>query len=350
MRRILGMAVGFCFLTLLPAHAIFCRTCGMNLPEHSKFCNSCGTAQNADIAPPLIRQEGSPPRQRPAAMGAVSNQQFFRLVKPLEDYEEELRISNLGSPLVPSVIQRTLIPGYETIRRNLSQRRLALSPVQNRILTLYIDHYNSILAWATTLGSEKEMLFPRIGQTMCLQAFLTAHPDDDGLAAAGEIEKVFATEQKNLVERNDNLKENAGFENPGLAYQIRSFDKKSTSDSFTFTLLMYPKDRKIGERIHVFDRSHARLGQMDFVEEKDGIRRYVGTMSRKQFAALTSRQVQLEYVVKTTFSTSWKKENLRLLLLSSLKANDSIAFEYEAFHGTNPEFSRMRFLQSIGKY
>lgn len=350
MRRVLGTALGLCLLTLLPAHALSCGSCGAGLPERSRFCNSCGSAQPEESvgARPPSRAPQTP--QRPAAAGEVSNRQFFRLVKPLEEYEQELRLSNLDSPLVPSVIQRTLIPGYETIRRNLAQRRLTLSPAQNRLLSLYSERYTSILAWATTLGSERELLFPRIGQALCLQASLRACPDDAGLAATRAIEEVFAKEQQNLIDRNENMKENAGFENPGIAYQIRRADQKAGSDPFTFTLLISTNGRRIGDRMHVFDRSHTRLGQLDFVEEKDGIRRHAGTLSRKQFAALASRQVQVEYVVKSTFSTSWKKESLRLLLLPSMNANDPTGFEYEAFHGTAPEFSRMRFLQSIGKY
>lgn len=328
-----------------------CGSCGATLPDRSRFCNACGEAQQAAPAPAAGRQWQSLPAKRPApASGSVSEQQFAQIIQPLEEYGKDLRITNLTSPLVPSLIQRTLVPGYETIRRNLARRRLTLTPAQNRILSLYNEFYSSILSWTMTLGSERELLFPRIGQTLCLQTFLLAHPDEDGMASLQAIDAVFEKEQQNLVERNENMNEQAGFENPGIAYQIVRSDRKAVSDSFTFTLLMNDRGKKVGERMQVTDRSGAPLGQLKFVEEKNGLRHYAGTMSRKRFDALTSREIQVKYVVKTTFSTSWNKESLRLHLLPSLKPGVPADYSYEALHGTSPDITRMRFLQSIGKY
>jgi hypothetical protein len=58
----------------------------------------------------------------------------------------------------------------------------------------------------------------------------------------------------------------------------------------------------------------------------------------------------VEYVTKTMLSPSWKKERLRLLLMQSLSPHDVGGFEYEAFHGTTPDVSRMRYLQSLGSF
>jgi len=353
MRNILVLVAGLLLLPLLPAHAMFCGSCGVNLPDQSRFCNACGAPQQAVPAPAAGQQWQSLPAKRPAPVptpGTVSEQQFSQIVQPLEEYGKDLRISNLTSPLVPPLIQRTLVPGYETIRRNLARRRLTLTPAQNRILSLYNELYSSILSWTMTLGSERELLFPRIGQALCLQAFLRAHPNEDGMTSLQAIETVFEKEQRNLVERNENMNENAGFENPGIAYQIARSDRKAVSDSFTFTLLMNDRGKKVGERMQVFDRTGAPLGQLKFVEQKNGLRHYAGTMSRKRFDALGSREIQVKYVVKTTFSTSWSKETLRLHLLPSLKPGDPSDYSYEALHGTSPDVTRMRFLQSIGKY
>jgi len=351
MRKTLAIVAGLLLLPLLQAHAMPCRSCGTNLPDQSRFCNVCGAAQQAVSAPATGRQWQSLPAKHPAqAPGAVSEQQFFQIVQPLEEYGKDLRITNLTSPLVPSLIQRTLVPGYETIRRNLVRRRLTLTPAQNRILSLYNEFYSSILSWTMTLGSERELLFPRIGQTLCLQAFLRAHPDEAGMTSLQAIEAVFEKERQNLINRNENMQENAGFENPGIAYQIARSDRKAVSDSFTFTLLMNDRGKKVGERMQVTDRSGAPLGQLKFVEEKNGLRHYSGTLSRKRFDALTSREIQVKYVVKKTFSTSWNKETLRLHLLTSLKPGDPTDYAFEALHGTSPDVTRMRFLQSIGKY
>lgn len=353
MRKILAITAGFLLLPLLSAHAFFCGSCGANLPDQSRFCNTCGAAQQAVPVPEAGQRWQSLPAKRPAPAptpGTVSERQFSQIVQPLEEYGKDLRITNLTSPLVPSLIQRTLIPGYETIRRNLARRRLTLSPAQNRILTFYNEFYSSILSWTMTLGSERELLFPRIGQTLCLQAFLRAHPDEAGMTSLQAIEAVFEKEQRNLVERTETMNENAGFENPGIAYQIARSDRKAVSDSFTFTLLMNDRGKKVGERMQVTDRAGAPLGQLKFVEEKNGLRHYTGTMSRKRFDGLASREVQVKYVVKTTFSTSWNKETLRLHLLPSLKPGNSADYSYEALHGISPDVTRMRFLQSIGKY
>lgn len=350
MRNAFVTAAVFCLLVLQPAYALVCRSCGTNLPDQSRFCNSCGAAQQATQAPSAQPGWQSMPAKPAAAPGTVSERQFAQIVQPLEEYGKDLRITNLSSPLVPSLIQRTLVPGYETIRRNLIRRRLTLTPAQNRILLLYNEFYSSILSWTMTLGSERELLFPRIGQTLCLQAFLRAHPEEDGMTSLQAIEAVFEKEQQNLVDRNENMNENAGFENPGIAYQIARSDRKAVSDSFTFTLLMNERTRKIGERMQVLDPSGAPLGQLKFVEEKNGLRHYTGTMSRKRFNALKSREIQVKYVVKTTFSTSWSKATLRLHLLQSLKPGDTADYSYETLHGTSPDVTRMRFLQSIGKY
>ncbi|HNW36504.1 MAG TPA: zinc ribbon domain-containing protein [Candidatus Ozemobacteraceae bacterium] len=351
MKRLFGLVAGFCFLALSPAQALFCLNCGAELPDRSKFCNACGVAQSTAVQPSESRSWVALPKDRPApAAGVLSHQQFIRLIRPLEASEPELRISNLQSPQIPPLLQRTLIPGCDTLKRNLSRRQITLSRPQARLLSLYNERYSTILTWATTLGSERELIFPRICQLACLQAHLQAFPDDAGLAAVEAIDAVFAKEQQNLMERNEMMNDKAGFENPGVAYQIRRPEQKGTSDPFRFSLLISSSGRKIGDRMQVFDQSGTPLGRLEFVEEKEGIRHYAGTMSRKQFASPTSRQIQVKYVVKSTFSTSWKKENLRLLLLSCLRPGDSTGFEYEAFHGTTPEAPRMRFLQSIDKY
>ncbi len=351
MRKILATAAGLLLLPLLSAHAMFCGSCGANLPDQSRFCNVCGAAQQAVPAPAAGHQWQSLPAKRPAPTpGTVSERQFAQIIKPLEDYGQDLRITNLSSPLVPTLIQRTLIPGHETIRKNLARRKLTLSPAQNRILSYYSEYYSSIMAWSTTLGIERELLFPRIPQVLCLQAFLLAHPDEDGMASLQAIEAVFEKEQQNLVERSENMNEDAGFENPGIAYQIARPDRNAVSDSFTFTLLMNDRGKKVGERMQVTDRAGAPLGQLKFVEQKNGLRHYAGTMSRKRFDALTSREIQVKYVVKTTFSTSWNRETLRLHLLQSLESGDPADYSYETLHGTSPDVTRMRFLQSIGKY
>jgi len=351
MKRLSGLVAGFCFLALLPVQAMFCLDCGAELPDRSKFCNACGAAQNSTIQPAGKQSRVPLPKDQPAAMaGVLSHQQFLQLIRPLEARETELRISNLQSLQIPPLLQRTLIPGCETLKRNLARRKIALSRPQAKLLSLYNERYSTILTWATTLGSERELIFPRIGQLACLQAHLQAFPDDGGLAAIEAIENVFAKEQQNLIERNELLNDKAGFENPGVAYQIRHLEQNAPPDTFRFSLLISSSGRKIGDRMQVFDHSGTQLGRLDYVEEKDGIRHYAGTMSRKQFAALPSRQIQVKYVVKSTFSTSWKKENLRLLLLSCLQHGASTGFEYEAFHGITPEAPRMRFLQSIGKY
>jgi len=330
-----------------------CGSCGTELTDGSRFCNVCGAAQQSQARPagkstwlPVTR-----PVTRPAqAAGFLTNAQFLKILAPLEAHEPSLLPKNLGSPQVPPLIQRTLIPGCETIRRNLASRRITLTRAQARILSLYNDRYSAILAWATTLGSERELLYPRIERLACMQAALLAAPDENGLAAVTAAEAVYAMEEQHLVERNELMKPGAGFENPGIAYQIRRPAGPAASPTVTFTLLMATAGRKIGERMQVKGYSGEPLGKLTFVDEGGSVRRYAGSLPRSAFTRATGGQITVEYVVRTNFSTSWKQERLRLHLLPSLRPDDLTGFEVEALYGTTPEVTRQRFLQSLGRY
>ncbi|NLI76152.1 MAG: zinc ribbon domain-containing protein [Candidatus Riflebacteria bacterium] len=358
MRRICCLAIAFCLATLSPALALVCTACGVPLPEHSRFCLSCGAAQPGTpatppppAAVPAARRPGTAAPAGQASQGGVlSPQRFAAIVKPLEAHEPELRLSQLGNPRVLPLIQQILLPGCQTIDRNLARHGLTLTPAQAKLLALYKERYATIVAWGTSLGSERDFIFPKIGQLLAQQVYLQAFPDDATVEAVEAIGGVFARERANLVARIDDLNEKAGFENPGVAYQVCLPGQPPTGDSFRFSLLMGSTGKRVGDRMQVFDHEGTRLGSLQFTAQKDGIRRYTGTMSRARLAAMASRQVWVEYVTKSTLSTSWNKERLRLFLLLCLPTADPAAFEFEAFHGTAPEVSRMRFLRSIGKY
>ncbi|HOY67632.1 MAG TPA: zinc ribbon domain-containing protein [Candidatus Ozemobacteraceae bacterium] len=329
-----------------------CNSCGTELAANSRFCNGCGAAQQAASPSPRgsswlpVTKAAPKPAQKP---GTVTNEQFLKIVAPLQAHEPALILSNLGSPQVPPLIQRTLIPGCDSIRRQLARRGLTLSRAQARILQLYSDRYSAILAWTSTLGSERELLYPRIERLTCLQVALLASPDEKGLAAVTAAEAVYAQEEQHLVERNELMKPNAGFENPGIAYQIRRQGGQADSSPVTFTLLIGTLDRKIGERMQVEGFSGEALGTLTFVDEGGGVRRYRGQLPRSALARVTGSPLTVRYVVRTTFSTSWKKEHLRLHLLPAQRPENPAGFDVEALHGTTPEITRQRFLQSIGR-
>jgi hypothetical protein len=371
MRRVVWLIVGLGALAAGPALALFCHACGVELPERSKFCNSCGTPQKpagslpgtprpaAPSAPvarstPMAAPPSAPahPSSLAGQSGRVgrspSHEQFLRLMQPLLAHEPELRISKLTSPRVLPLVQRVLIPGWRTLKQDLDRRGVALTPVQSKIFSLFQDRYAAILSWATALGSERDCLFPRIGQLASLQGYLLAVPDDETIVAVEAITEVFNKEMQNVVARVDALNDKAGFENPGVAYQIKLGGSAPHTDHIPFSLLMGDSGRRTGDRMQVFDQGRTLLGRLEFVGEKDGIRRYRGLLSRRQLAALPSRQIWVEFVTKTMLSPSWKKEKLRLLLMQSLSARDAGECEYEALHGTTPDLPRMRYLQSLG--
>ncbi len=280
----------------------------------------------------------------------VSSDQFRKLIEPLEAHEPALRLSQLHRPQVRTLIQHTLQPGLDKLQQGVAARGWRLTPAQTRLLGLYRERYAAILEWSGSLGSERNVLFARIGQLAALQAYLLAACDDDALAATGAIAEVFARELQNLTARTEQLDEKAGFENPGVAYQIRRPDLPAGADAFPFSLWLEPAGRRIGDRMQVTDVEGRPLGRLQFVVEKGGLRHYTGTMSRRAFAALSSRQVWIDYVTKTTFSTSWRKERLRLFLVPGLPPGLDTGYEYEALHGTAPETIRARFLRSLGRY
>jgi len=351
MKWLVCVTAAFCIFSLAPVLALFCRNCGVHLPDRSKFCNSCGAAQNADFSS-AGRKARVPAStvQAPLSRKEIANQQFVKLLAPLEAYEPELRVSRSGSPQVRSTIQLTLLPGLGILKQKAAQRNLSFSRPQAKLLALFQERCSAILEWSTTLGYEREIVADKIGQLACLYEYLRLYLDEETLAAIGAIQEVYAKELENMNERIDNLNESAGFENPTVAYQLRQEEGSKGTNLFTFSLLIAGSAGKIGNRIQVFDRSHKLLGRLDFVHEESGIRRFSGKILRKAFESMDSRQVWVEYVVKSTFSTSWQNKKLRLFLVPCLKADAPGNFEYEAFYGTAPEFSRIRFLQSIGKF
>ncbi len=398
--RALGLVMLLgCILLPVWVGAAPCPACGTDLPSSLKFCGMCGApiargqppaaAPSAPrLAPVSPQKPGSSfpaapargqsptvpappstwPPARPSATGQpappgqpaapsplaptgkeVAPEQFRRLIEPLEAHEPALCLSQLHLPQVRTLIQHTLQPGLAKLQQGVAARGWRLTPAQARVLSLYRERYAAILEWSGTLGSERNVLFARVGQLAALQAGLLAVCNDDALAAIEAITDVYARELQNLIARTDRLEEKAGFENPGVAYQIRRPDLPPGTDAFPFSFWIEPAGRRIGDRMQVTDFEGRLLGRLQFVAEKEGRRHYTGTMSRRAFAALSSRQVWVEYVTRTTFSTSWKKERLRLFLLPGLPAGSEAGYEYEALHGTAPEAVRLRFLQSLGR-
>ncbi|MBF0499648.1 MAG: zinc ribbon domain-containing protein [Candidatus Riflebacteria bacterium] len=349
MKRTFWLTAVFCIFSLVPLLALSCRNCGAHLPDGSRFCNSCGAVQNSN-SPAPIKKTGATASatQRPIAGEEITNQQFMKLFAPLEAFEPELRISRLNSPQVRSTIQLTLIPGLEKLKEKMNQRNLRFSKPQTKLLALFRERCATILKWSSTLGMERNIVADRVSQLACLQEYLRVYLDDETLAAIEVLEEVYSKELENMKERIDNMNESAGFENPGAAYQIRQKDLAEPTDQFTFSLLMASSGKKIGNHMQVFDHSHKLLGQLNLVHEEKGIRNFSGKISRKAFEAMDSRQVWIEYAVRTKFSTSWQNQKLRLYLVPCQKRDDPAGYEYEALHGTNPEIVRVRFLQGIG--
>ncbi len=327
-----------------------CRDCGAEIPDENNFCGACGARQSV-VAPVPMGTQRAPASMPPLRPGKELPEERFRaLLRPFEAFEPELMISKLGSPSVRSIIQLKLVPLLEALGKKLSQKGIPLTRVQARTLNLMRERYLAILEGSTTLGSDRGIITEKISQLACLQEYLLAGQDEETLSSLSQVEAVYAKELQNLSAGMDILKQRSGFANPGVVYRLSRGGVKSADDQYPFTLLVEGGGKKIGNRMQLFDQSGKGICRLEFVGDEGGVRKYAGRIPRKSLGSAPLRQVVVEYAVRSKFSASWEKQKLRLLLVPCLFPGDPGAFELEAYHGMTAVYSRIRFLQSIGKY